>query len=72
MEDQTMNGKGGINYVRVSTLPATGDQGIRYIVEPGTTEWEFINSNWVQVEQRAPSIQYPQVLKDVVFEDLQP
>lgn len=45
------------------------EQGIIYIVEPGTSSWLWNGSEFVQHESRAPTIQYGKVFKDLQSED---
>lgn len=44
------------------------EQGVIYIVEPGTSSWLWNGSGFVQHESRAPTIQYGKVFKDLQTE----
>lgn len=44
------------------------EQGVIYIVEPGTSSWLWNGSEFVQHESRAPTIQYGKVFKDLQTE----
>lgn len=57
--------------VRVESLDDIDvpEQGVIYIVEPGTSSWLWNGSEFVQHESRAPTIQYVKVFKDLQSED---
>ena len=56
---------------RVTALPIPGENGIIYILEPGSISFVWDGAAAYKLfEQRVPAtIQYPQVFKDTTFRD---